>query len=83
MAREGVEIAAQCLHVHRLVGDRLCAVDQHDRAARVGLLDSRATGFTVPSAFDTWVMATSRVRGPSSASKASSSSSPASLIGAT
>ena len=35
VAREGVEVAANRLHVHRLVGHGLGAIDQHERADRV------------------------------------------------
>ncbi len=42
-----------------------------------------ATGLMVPSAFESWVMATSRVRGPTSPRNSSILSAPASSIGAT
>ena len=62
----------------------LRAVHQHRDAAAVRHRDrSRATGLTVPSAFETWVTATIFVRGPSSFSNSSSSSSPRSSMGAT
>ena len=43
----------------------------------------RATGFTVPSALETWMTDTNFVRSPSAASYAAMSSSPASVMGTT
>jgi hypothetical protein len=43
----------------------------------------RSTGTTVPSAFDTWASASSRVRSLSNPRKASKSTSPARVIGIT
>ncbi len=60
VAGEGVEVAAHRRHVHRAVRQRLRAV--HAAVTIPRLRASRqiaATGFTVPSTFETWVTASS------------------------
>ena len=68
VAREGVEVAVQRLHVDVEVRGGLGAVDQHGSAPGVGdRRMMRRIGLIVPSALETWVTATSFVRGPMSA----------------
>ena len=82
--RERVEVAAERLHVDAQVRHRLRAVhDQSARRARGTAAAIARSGSTVPSTFETCVIATSFVRGESSASKASRRSTPRSSIGAT
>ena len=81
---EHEEVRAERLHVDRDVRDRLGAVDEHPGAVAVAEFDDlRRTGVTVPSALETWVAATSLVRGPSRSSNSLSSRLPASSTGAT
>ena len=62
VAGEGVEIAIELLHIDRHVRDSLRAIDQHAGiAGGAPSRRSRAIGFIVPSAFETWAMATNFV----------------------
>ena len=84
VAGEGVEVAAQRLHVDLEARRRLTAVDQHlGPHARWASSTMVSTGTSAPVALARWVMATSRVRGDSSAAKAARSSPPVASIGAT
>ena len=68
VAGEDVEVAAERLHIDRQPRRRLAAVDQHLGAVpRARDDDPVSTGTSAPVALARWVIATSRVRGDSSA----------------
>ena len=82
VAGEHGEVDAERGEVERQVRRGLAGV-QHGRARRPpwASATSSATGFTIPSTFDTWVNATTRVRSPMTDAAASRSSVPSSCTG--
>ena len=69
-----VEVGADRGQVERQMRHRLGAVEQHQGARPMRALATiSATGLMVPSTFETWATATTRVRGDRSRSKASRS----------
>ena len=84
VAGEGVEVGIERLHVDGHVGGGLRAVDRAPpRRRRAPSARSRRPGAIVPSAFDTWIIATMRVRSVRRRSNSSIRRSPRSSIGTT
>ena len=79
MAREGIEVDAECGDVDRELRRRLGAVGEHKRARVVGHPRDLARSFSVPSTFETWATATSFGPRSSAAANESMSSSPSSV----